>query len=182
MDGGPKQLLPFGDTTMAGRVIAIAERSTLDPIVVVTGHAANEIEGALTPQRARFARNPDYRRGNLSSLRTATATLADGTAVMLLNADQPEVSVETVEVIAAAYLELRPFAVLTGYRNAIGHPWVLSPEALAESGALEGTKALWTWLTEEHVDDVAIVERDLEHPIDVNTMADYEAVLARVGL
>jgi molybdenum cofactor cytidylyltransferase len=182
MDGGPKQLLPFGDTTMTGRIVDTAEQSSLDPVVVVTGHSAVEVERALTLRRARFARNPNFRRGNMSSLHTATSILDDGDAVMLLLGDQPEVTLETIEVVAAAFRELRPFAAMTRYRGTIGHPWILSSEAVAQSGELRGTKALWQWLTVNHGDDLVIVERDLERPIDVNTTADYEAALARLGL
>lgn len=183
MEGTPKQLLRFGDYTMVGRVVATAERSSLDPIVVVTGYEADEVGASVAPERSRFVVNRAYEQGNMSSLRAGVAVLEAPDAVMVLLADQPEVTVEIIEIVGAAWTELRPFAAVARYRGAVGHPWVLSADAVAAaSDSLEGTKALWPWLTEQHAGKLIEVELDLPKPIDVNTTGDYESALARLGL
>ena len=45
--GSPKQLLPFGDTTLLGQVVRNANASSLDGVVVVLGRASGEVREAL---------------------------------------------------------------------------------------------------------------------------------------
>ena len=182
MQGGTKQLLTFGDKTMTGLVVATAEAATLDPIVIVTGHMADEVEATMAPQRARFVRNPDYRTGNMSSFRQGAAALGDAEAVMLLLADQPEMDVTTIDAMAAAWQDSRPFAAVATYEGSVGHPWVLSADAVGDAISLTGTKALWAWLTELHSDTVVEVEMSRTKPRDVNTVDDYHAALGSLGL
>ena len=182
MEGGPKQLLPFGRHTMAGHVVSVVERTSLDPIVVVTGHAADEVRAGIEPQRATFAHNPRFETGNMSSLHVGIDALGSRDAVMILLADQPEVTVEIIETMAAAWRQFIPFAALAHYRGEVGHPWVLSEAAVEGSAEMEGTKMLFGWLTDDHRDDVILVEFDRPKPSDVNTRADYHAVLARLGV
>lgn len=176
--GTPKQLLPLGGTTMLGRVVAAAEKTSLDPIVVVTGHRAAEVERAVRPGRARFTRNPDYRSGNVTSLRRGLSEIGDADAVVLLLADNPEVDAAVVEAMISAWGKGRPLAAVASYRGTIGHPFVLSRGATGEAGVLSGSKPLWHWLREEHAADVLEVAIDRDPPRDVNTMADYEDLLA----
>ena len=69
--GRPKQLLPYRGTVLVQVAVATALASQLDPVVVVTGAYAAEVEAALDPGEATVIRNPDYRRGNMSSLHLA---------------------------------------------------------------------------------------------------------------
>lgn len=182
MEDGPKQLLPFGEQTMLGHVVATAESTQLEPIVVVTGHRAEDIEAAVSPHRARFARNPDYERGNMSSLKTGFSAVARPDAVMILLADQPEVDGSVIETLAAAWRRRTPFAAVATYDGEIGHPWILSAAAITAAAELSGTKALFAWLTDEHADEVLEVEIPRSKPLDVNDPDDYRAALERMGL
>jgi molybdenum cofactor cytidylyltransferase len=182
MDGAVKQLLAFGDRTMVGRVVAVAEQTSLDPIIVVTGYEAEAVRASAASGRARFAHNPDYETGNMSSLRTGLDAAGDVAAVMLLPADQPEMDAATIETLAAAWEEWRPFAAVATYGGEIGHPWLLSAEAITEARHLVGAKALWTWLTVQRGDAVLEVEMSRPRPRDVNTPADYHAALRALGL
>jgi len=182
MDSGLKQLLAFGDRTMVGHVVAVVEGTSLDPIVVVTGHRAKEVEFAIALQRARFARNPDYATGNLSSLRVGLAAVGDVDAAMILLADQPELDPDDIETLVTAWEEWRPFAVVATYEGLVGHPWVLSAAAIASAEHLKGRKALWNWLTDTHADEVLEVDLARSRPGDVNTVGDYHAALRALDL
>jgi molybdenum cofactor cytidylyltransferase len=182
MGGVSKQLLEFGDRSMVGFVVANAEATSLDPIVVVTGHDAEAVEQAAGASRAAFVRNPRHAEGNMTSYLAGVDAVGPCDAVMLLVADQPEVSRDVVETLAAAWERDRPFAAVATYGGVPGHPWVLSAEAIAASRTLRGTKALWRWLSADHAADVLEVEMGTARPGDVNTMADYRAVARRLGL
>src|SRR3712207_9325093 len=66
--GEPKQLLPFGDTTLLGQVVKNANASSLDRIIVVLGRASNEVREALDFGRAGVVENTAYGTGCASSL------------------------------------------------------------------------------------------------------------------
>ena len=72
--GEPKLLLPLGGSTVLNTTLASVEASEVDRVIVVTGANASLIESSIVAERASVVRNPDYRRGNMSSFLTATAT------------------------------------------------------------------------------------------------------------
>ena len=181
MEGGPKQLLAFGDRTMVGLVVATVEATSLSPITVVLGYRAGEVETTMAPLRATITYNPRYEEGNMGSLMVGLAAVGDVDAVMLLVADQPEMDVATIETLATVWAKQRPFAAVASHNGNIGHPWVLSREAIAAVEGLSGTKALWRWLTKQHAGGLLEVEMPRDKPIDINTADDYQRAMLAMG-
>lgn len=79
--GQPKMLLPWGETTVLGQVVATFAAAGIEEILVVTGGARQPVEAAVAelarefPVRAVY--NPDYARGEmLSSLQRGLADLS----------------------------------------------------------------------------------------------------------
>ncbi len=71
--GRPKQILPFGDTTLLGWTVRDAETSGLDRVIVVVGGAAEAARAGLATrggqtQRAEIVSNDAYVSGCASSL------------------------------------------------------------------------------------------------------------------
>ena len=62
--GEPKQLLPYRGSTLLNVVIASAEASRLDHVVVVTGANAEEVGASLVTERATVIFNPDFHRAS----------------------------------------------------------------------------------------------------------------------
>jgi molybdenum cofactor cytidylyltransferase len=180
MEGGTlKQLLPWGATTMVGAVVAQADASRLDPVVVVVGHHAAEVEAALPPGRRIVATNPDYRAGNLSSFRAGLAAAGVPEAVVVLLGDMPTVGPEIIDRLVDVWEASRPWAAVAEYRHSRGHPLLLSAEALAAIDPAAGAKALWRLVEEAPPGAVRRVQFSLSHPWDINTMADYRAAAGR---
>ncbi len=176
--GSQKQLLPYGETTLLGAVVAAAEDSRLDPVVVVVGAAAIEIEASLTLRRAVVVHNFDYHEGTLSSLRAGVAAAGEVAAVMLLLGDMPDVDALLIDQVAAAW-EAAPVPLLvTEYQDGIGHPFVLGPRSLAQLSELRGPKPLWELVTGPDVGRARVARN---RPVDVDTPADYEALLRGDG-
>src|SRR5690242_19117683 len=71
--GQLKPLLPFGPRTVIETVVASLSASRVGEILVVTGHRSEEVEAALAQAPVRVVRNPDYRRGMLSSVQRGVA-------------------------------------------------------------------------------------------------------------
>src|SRR3954454_6776832 len=74
--GQPKQLLPFGSTTLLGWVVEQAERATaLDELVVVLGRAANQIRERVNFGAAIVVENAVFSEGCASSYRAGIGAL-----------------------------------------------------------------------------------------------------------
>src|SRR4030042_477021 len=61
--GKPKQLMPWGKSTILVQAIDNLKSSTVDEIIVVLGYKAEEIEKTITTKPVKIAINPDYKQG-----------------------------------------------------------------------------------------------------------------------
>lgn len=176
--GSPKQLLPFGDTTLLGQVVSNANASSLDRVVVVLGRASDELHEALDFGRAGVVENTAYGTGCASSLLAGLDAAGDDCeALVLLLGDQPGVLPEFIDRALSEWRRERPWAAVCSYRGGIGHPFVFSREAFEELEGLHGDKAVWK-LIETYPAMVRKVEIDAELPPDVDTPEDYDLALA----
>lgn len=176
--GTPKQLLPFGDTTMLGQVVRNANASSLDRVVVVLGRASGELRGSVDFGRAVVVDNTAYGTGCASSLLAGMdAAGKDCEALVLLLGDQPGVRAEFVEAVLSEWRSSRPWASVTSYGGELGHPFVFAREAFEQLRRLHGDKAVWK-LIEAYPQRVHRVEIESPLPPDVDTPEDYELALA----
>ena len=166
--GRSKQDLPFGDTTLLGHVVAAAEASRLQDVIVVVA------PGMRAPTaRARAVVNEAPHNGTASSLLTGVAA-AGAHPVMVLLADMPDVTTELIDLVLEAWKEDPKWAAVTRYTDGPGHPLVLSPYLTAALSGLSGDKALWPMLREADESEILFVTIGDPKPLDVNTREDYE--------
>ena len=81
---------------------ALASRAK--PVIVVTGHEREKVEGALASLPVRFVHNPDYAEGLGTSLKVGIAAVpadADGAIVCL--GDMPQVDAALIDKLLAAF-------------------------------------------------------------------------------
>lgn len=180
--GTQKLAMPLGVATVLDATLRAVSASRVDRIIVVTSPTAPpavtaEPSSDGAPPIA-FVENPDPRRGNMSSLRTGTDADADAHAFVVVPGDLPTIATETIDAMVDVWETDRPWAAVTDYRDRIAHPFLLSRDAMAEVGSVEGTKVLWRALVEPGDPRVVRVAADRPAPIDVNTPADYAAVVA----
>jgi molybdenum cofactor cytidylyltransferase len=176
--GAPKQLLPFGETTMLGQAVRNANASALDRVVVVLGRASEELRGSVGFGRATVVENTAYGTGCASSLLAGMdAAGEDCEALMLLLGDQPGVKPEFIDSVLAEWRSLRPWACVTSYGGELGHPFVFARETFGDLRGLHGDKAVWK-LIEAYPERVRRVEIEAVLPPDVDTPEDYELALA----
>jgi CTP:molybdopterin cytidylyltransferase MocA len=135
--GEIKQLAELrGRPLLAYAVETMLAVPALDPVIVVLGHAADEILRAVDFGSAEVVVAPDWADGQSASLRRgiAAARAADALAVTL--GDQPFI---TPQVIAGALDHLDGYdAVRCTYGGAPGHPVVLGRSVLDAAGELTG--------------------------------------------
>ena len=99
-----KLLAPVDGVPMVRRVTETVLRVSLDPVVVVLGHAAEEVRGALDGLAVRFALNAEYAAGISTSVATgirAVAGSVDGAMIVL--GDMPWISVPDLRALVEAF-------------------------------------------------------------------------------
>ncbi len=168
----PKQLLELDGRPLLRRVAEAALGSRLAEVVAVLGHAADRVAGALSGLEVRTVENPDYRRGQSTSVRAGLASVAPAArAVLFLPADQPLVSSRLIDRLIETWEAGAGIAVpvCAGERGA---PVLFDRAFFAELAALEGD-AGGRRLLPRHPDE--IVEVEVEDPAelaDVDTVDD----------
>jgi CTP:molybdopterin cytidylyltransferase MocA len=102
--GTPKALLKYQAETFVGRLTRVFA-AACDDVIVVLGNHVEEIRPHV-PMRAKVVVNPEPRRGQLSSLRTALIELpADADGFAFIPVDCPAVAEETVVQLARMFAE-----------------------------------------------------------------------------
>jgi molybdenum cofactor cytidylyltransferase len=176
--GQPKQVLALDGTTVLDVTLDVARASACDPVVVVLGGAADQVRDVVDLDGVHVVENHDYSTGCATSIRTALSALpSEVTGIVLMLGDQPRVRVETVQELEAA---AREHAVgVCEYDDGLGHPLWFDREMFGALEAMHGDKAVWK-LVDAEADgaDVLRVRIQGRVPRDVDTWADYEAMLA----
>jgi molybdenum cofactor cytidylyltransferase len=174
--GRPKQLLPIAGRPLLQHVVDAALASSLDEVIVVLGHRADEIEAALDlADRARAITNPDFAEGQITSLRCGVAAAnATARAVAILLGDQPSLRSQAIDAMVGAFLAAgaraaRPVFPDAGGRP--GHPVLLAREIFCELDPLRGDQGARTLFSEPRNGVIEIPVAG-EPPPDIDTPED----------
>ncbi|MEA2217474.1 MAG: molybdenum cofactor cytidylyltransferase [Solirubrobacteraceae bacterium] len=178
--GRPKQLLPYGETTLLGHVVQTARACGFHQLVVALGGAADGVREQVDLGGADVVLNEAFGSGCSSSIAAALRSVDERAELLVLMlGDMPGVTVETVQALVVASGDA-PMAVCR-YDDGRGHPFAFSRRMFEELAHLHGDKGVWR-LLDQRADDVAEVRIAGPVPLDVDTPEDYEAVLAAAGL
>ena len=174
--GRPKQLLPYRGATLLDATLGTARACGFDQLLVALGGAEEGVRGQVDLSGVEVVVNPSFGEGCSSSIAAAMAAL-DGRAsvLVLLLGDQPGVRPRTVRSLLAGRGDA-PLAVCR-YEDGRGHPFAFGRAVFGDLRALHGDKAVWK-LLDERAGEVTEVRVPGTVPPDVDTWADYEAVLA----
>jgi molybdenum cofactor cytidylyltransferase len=132
--GSPKALLPFHGQTFLDRLIDLFAPHC-QPIVAVLGAEAERIRAGLSRAgQVQFAVNPEYARGQISSMQCGLRALPPGIdAVLFTLVDHPAVDASTIAALAAGAAPLLRVPTHEGRR---GHPIVIGRPLIDELLAL----------------------------------------------
>jgi molybdenum cofactor cytidylyltransferase len=110
------------------------------PVIVVTGHERERIEGALSGLPVRFAHNPNYADGLGTSLKTGIAAVpADADAAIVCLGDMPQVDRQLIDKLIAAFdPERGALAVVPTFDGRRGNPVVWSRRFFKDLMAIQG--------------------------------------------
>ena len=174
--GRPKQLLPFGPATLLDHTLSTARRCHFSQLLVAIGGAADDVRAHVDLSGAEVVVNDAYGEGCSSSIAAALRVVDERCDVLVLMlGDQPGVTAETVGALLAGRGGA-PLAVCR-YDDGRGHPIAFARSVFGDLATLHGDKGVWR-LLDRGCEDVVEVRVHGPVPLDVDTQADYEAVLA----
>ena len=131
--GFPKPLLRIDDETFLRRTLS-AMLAVVRNVIVVTGaHQARVAAEIPADSRVVAVHNPDFLRGQLSSLKRAIGALsANADAAIVHLADHPLVQRSTFEAVADEYAKRRSPIVIARHHGRRGHPVLFGRDVFRE--------------------------------------------------
>jgi len=184
--GQPKQLLPFGESTIVETVVDNMLDSKFSEIIVVVGHCAEQIQDLLKERPVKIVFNPDYREGMLTSAQAGIHSLnfangknkSDRDAFSLMLVDQPFITSELIDKVIDAYAQTDKGIVLPSYDYKRGHPVIFHHRYADEISALGAESGGVRSLFKSHSEDIHYVPVDTDDVLrDIDYREDYERVL-----
>jgi molybdenum cofactor cytidylyltransferase len=186
--GTPKQLLPWGERTVIATVVANLAAAGCDPVVVVTGHAADAVLAALEGTGAQTVANPDYVEGEMfSSYRAAVRHLLESEArpepqaaqlagALFALGDQPHVPVEVIAAIVEQARLSPEKIVIPSHAMRRGHPFYIPKHLWRELLSLDATATLRD-LVRRHDAEIVYVDVSTDAILkDMDTPEEYAAL------
>ena len=121
--GCNKLLLPFGESSVLGTVIAKV-KPFADKIIIVTGHERELVEESIKCDKVQFVFNPNYKDGQKTSLIRGVMEASDD--FFILPGDIP--AIEEDDIANTIKLIKNAEASRCFYSNIPGHPVVFRKE------------------------------------------------------
>jgi molybdenum cofactor cytidylyltransferase len=179
--GGPNKLLArFDGVPLVRRVVEQALASRAAPVIVVTGHQAEEVGRALEGLDVTIAHNPDYADGLATSLKTGLASVPERAgAVLVVLADMPGVTSDLLNRLIDAFERApQPAVVLPTIAGKRGNPVLWPRDYFGELRDLSGDSGA-RHLLGRHEAAIVRVEAGAAASLDVDTR---EALAAAGGV
>ena len=178
--GRAKQILPFGDSTILGTVLAALAASEVDGVTVVLGRNWQEVYPTIESLDVEVVVNPRPERGMLSSAQWGLGQLRDDAdSFLFVLGDQPQIQQETVDRLIQRAGESERGIALPTHGGRRGHPLLVDARhkrailALPLSGGLNQ-------LLEAHPGDIEEVPVESASVlIDIDTPEEYEEAMRR---
>jgi molybdenum cofactor cytidylyltransferase len=136
----PKLLARVGGKALVRHVAEAAVHSTVDPVIVVTGHRADAVQAELKGLPVQIIHNPLFTDGLSTSLKAGFSALpSEMRAAIILLADMPFVRAELIDTLIAGWQDKgEPAALVPVLNGQRGNPVVLSRALQATIKGLSG--------------------------------------------
>jgi molybdenum cofactor cytidylyltransferase len=131
--GFPKPLLKVGSETFLERNLRLMLEVTRNLIVVTGAHQERVRAGISSTSRIKIVHNPDFLRGQLSSLKCAIReTAPDAEAVIVHLADHPLVEAATFRAVADTFGLTKALVLIARNAGRRGHPVLFAKAVFSE--------------------------------------------------
>ena len=172
--GQPKQLLPFGQSTILERTIDNLLDSAISETIVVMGYKEEEIRKTIADKPVKIAINPDYQQGMSTSIIAGLKQINKrARAVLIALSDQPFVDSQTITSLVEAFIANNKGIIIPVYRGKRGNPVIFAIRYKGELLNLKGDTG-GREIIKRHPDDVLEVAVNCEGVLlDIDTMESY---------
>lgn len=174
--GMPKMLLPWGSKLVIAQVVDTLVESGIDPIVVVTGGAGDEVAKTLMDRPVEIVRNLAYATNEmLDSLKIGLGSIpAHIDAILIVLGDQPTIQPQTIIGLRERYSERRQTLIIPSFQMRRGHPWLVDRSLWNDVLSLREQETLRDFLR-AHQNEIEYLMVDTATILlDMDTPADYE--------
>ncbi len=161
--GTPKALLPYRGKTFVEHLLEVTRHPRVGVARVVLGAGADELREQLRLAPETIVVNPDWPKGQLSSIQAAIRSFSEGgtEGLILCPVDHPLVSAALVGQLIEAFDASGKLIVLPTYRGRRGHPVIfraaLYAELLAAAPEVGARQVVWA-----HAADIAEIPTEEE--------------------
>ena len=174
--GRPKALLPIGGQTFIEKIVGALRQAGLENIIVILGHDAEAMRQKIAHLPVTILVNPDYRKGQLSSLRVAIRHLlandrCSGLLVHLV--DHPYIDAALVNLLIERFEDGGKLIAVPRFHGKRGHPVIFARSLFNEllnAPEDQGAKAV----VNAHRDETLEIETEDEGiTLDIDTPELY---------
>jgi molybdenum cofactor cytidylyltransferase len=160
--GSPKALVPFRGVSFLQHLVKATRHSRIGVTRIVLGSGAEVIRAKLGVDPAIIVVNPEWEKGQLSSIQAAIRSLPNGTEGMILcPVDHPLISGNLVSQLIQQFDSSGKLIALPTFHSRRGHPVIfrapLYADLLAASADVGARQVVWT-----HADQIAEVPTEEE--------------------
>lgn len=176
--GTVKSLLPFGGKTLLETVINNVRRSKLSSIVVVLGHASEEIRRSIQFHGCTVVVNRDYSKGQSSSLQAGIRALPGDTAGgMFLLGDQPFIEEQLIDNLIDGFRKRPRHILIPTCGGQRGNPVVVPRHVFPMIAGVTGDTGLRVLFPHLQGQIWEVETSDSGILLDIDTMDDYRRFL-----
>jgi len=176
--GQPKQLMPFGQSTILERTIDNLLNSAVSETIVVLGYREEEIRKTIAGKPVKIAINPDYQQGMSTSIIAGLKQVDKrARAVLIALGDQPFVDSQTITSLVEAFIANSRGIIIPVYQGRRGNPVIFAIKYKGELLHLKGDVG-GREIIKRHPDDVLEVAVNCEGVLlDIDTAENYTSMI-----
>jgi len=178
--GQPKQMLDWNGQPLVCHVADVALAADFNPVIVVLGCQAEQIQPLLGARPVHIATNWRWQEGLSTSVQAGLAALPPDTqAALFLQSDQPLIPPNLLTGLVQRFHQSGALAVFPSYDGQRSSPALFSHKLFAELANVTGDVGGRAVLS-RHPHDTATLEVDDPDVLaDIDTPDDYEALRVR---
>jgi CTP:molybdopterin cytidylyltransferase MocA len=174
--GRPKALLPIGGENFIEKIVGALKQAGCQNITVVLGHNAEELRRKIAHLPVTILVNPEYQKGQLSSLQVALRHLLEDkncSAMLMHLVDHPYIDPGLVNLLIRRFEESHKLIAVPRFHGKRGHPVIFARalfDELLNAPFDQGAKAV----VNAHRDETLEIETEDEGiTLDIDTPELY---------
>ena len=179
--GRNKLLLELDGETVVRRAARTAIEAGLSPVIVVTGHAREAVEGQLHGLGCSSVFNGEHLAGTHTSVAVGIGAVGAGcAAAVVILADMPLVTAAMLRALVARYRASRPLLVASRYGGEVNAPPILYDRRLF--GELRRMDArCGREVVRRHRHEAVEIQWPAEFGRDLDNPGDYRRILEELA-